>query len=124
MKQGKIERSPLPEEQGAAETTCDELTASPIPLCHSGGEGREIKSEVEPMKKGGVGGRHFMICVFFSLSYSDRPPGHTAGSCSAACPPTSQGHVLPGSFLATLSQACSVAWGYCDPSAGPSIWCC
>jgi len=51
------------EEEGAAETTCDELTATPfpVPLCCSGGGGREIGSEVEPGKKGQVGGRCFEI---------------------------------------------------------------
>jgi len=29
--QGKSVRSPLPEEEGAAETTCDELTVTPVP---------------------------------------------------------------------------------------------
>jgi len=31
LKQGKSVRSPPPEEEGAAETTCDELTITPIP---------------------------------------------------------------------------------------------
>jgi len=31
LEQGKSVRSPLPEEEGAAETTCDELTTTPIP---------------------------------------------------------------------------------------------
>ena len=31
MEQGKSVRSPPPEEEGAAETTCDELTTTPIP---------------------------------------------------------------------------------------------
>jgi len=39
------------EEEGAAETTCDELTTTPIPN----------RIEVEPGKKGGVGGRCFKI---------------------------------------------------------------
>ena len=41
------------EEEGAAETTCDELTASPAPCplrCLRGG-GREVRSEDEPRKK-------------------------------------------------------------------------
>jgi len=63
IEQGKSVRSPPPEGQGAAETTCDELTVSPIPhppvLC---GVGRERNgSEAEPGKKGGVGGRCFKI---------------------------------------------------------------
>ena len=54
-------RSPPPEEEEAAETRCDELTTTPIPLrCWRGG-GREFRSEVEPGKKGGVGGRCFKI---------------------------------------------------------------
>jgi len=31
LDQGQSVRSPPPEEEGAAETTCDELTANPIP---------------------------------------------------------------------------------------------
>ncbi|KAK4827778.1 hypothetical protein QYF61_021731 [Mycteria americana] len=46
-----------PEEEGAAETTCDELTATPIPrpLRCWGGGGREFGSEAEPENKGEVG---------------------------------------------------------------------
>lgn len=47
------------------------------------------------------------------------PPGHTAGSYSAGCRPTPLGPFPRGSFPATLPQACSVAWGCCDPRAGP-----
>jgi len=49
------------EEEGAAETTCNGWTATPFPVplrCSEGG-GREFGSGVEPMKKGGVGGRSF-----------------------------------------------------------------
>ena len=61
LEQGKSVRSPPPEEEGAAETTCDELTATPIPHPPAplGGGGREFGSEVKPGKKGGVGGRCF-----------------------------------------------------------------
>ena len=45
---------PPPEEERATETTCDELTATPIALCHWAGGGREFESKVEPRKKGGV----------------------------------------------------------------------
>jgi len=31
LEQGQSVRSPSPEEEGAAETTCDELTVTPIP---------------------------------------------------------------------------------------------
>ena len=41
------------EEEGAAETTCDELTATPAPcpLRCAGGGGGEVRSEDEPRKK-------------------------------------------------------------------------
>ena len=67
-------RSPPPEEEGAAaETTCDELTATPIPCppVPLGGRRERYGSEAEPRKKGGVGGRCFKISFYFSLSYSD-----------------------------------------------------
>jgi len=59
--------------KGAAETTCDELTTtpfacSPVPL---GGRRQRNRSEVEPRKKGGMGGRCFKIWFYFSLFYSD-----------------------------------------------------
>ena len=59
LEQGKSVRSPPPEEEGAAETTCDELTATPvpIPLRPSRGGGRGIGSKAEPAKKGGGGGK-------------------------------------------------------------------
>lgn len=52
-------RSLLPEEEGAVETMCDELTVPsiPCPAEWRGRGGREIESEVEPEKKGGVWGR-------------------------------------------------------------------
>jgi len=62
------------EEEGAAKTTYDELTAVPIlPLpCATRGETVEkIKSEVEPRKKEGVGGSCFKIWFYFFLRYSD-----------------------------------------------------
>ena len=55
------------EEEGAAETKFDELTAIPIPLplrCLGGGGG-EIGSEVKPRKKGGVGLRCFKVSFLF-----------------------------------------------------------
>jgi len=69
----ECEESP-PEEEGAADTTCDELTIAPIPHAPAMlgcGRGKEFVTEVEPGKKGGVGGRFFKIWVYFSLSYSD-----------------------------------------------------
>jgi len=66
-------RSPPPEEEGVAETTCDELTTTPIPHPPAllGGRRERNGSEAEPGKKGGVGGRCFKIRIYFSLSYSD-----------------------------------------------------
>ena len=66
-------RSPPPEEEGAAETTCDELTQTPIPHPPAplgGEEVEKIRSKVKPGKKGGVGGRCFNIWFYFSLSCS------------------------------------------------------
>ena len=71
---GKSVRSPPPEEEGAAETACDELTPTPVPvpLHHCGGGGRGTGNKAEPGKKGGVGGRCvFKIWFYFSSSYSD-----------------------------------------------------
>ena len=54
LEQGKSVRSPLPEEEGAAETMWDELTTTPIPipLRHCAGGGRGIGSKAEPRKEG------------------------------------------------------------------------
>ena len=63
LEQGKCVRSLPPEEEGAAETTCDDLTVTPIP--HPpvllGGRRERNRSEVQPRKKGGVGGRCLKI---------------------------------------------------------------
>ena len=48
--------------------------------------------------------------------------GSSVGSCSAGCQPTAPGLFPLGSFPATLPQACSIAWGCCDQSAGPGTW--
>jgi len=57
---GKSVRCPPREEEGEAETTCDDLTAPPI-LCHPCAtrveELEKIGSEVEPRKYGGIGER-------------------------------------------------------------------
>jgi len=56
-------RSPPPEEEGAAETTTDGLTATPIPHPPVPLRGRRERnrSEVEPGKKGGARGSCFKI---------------------------------------------------------------
>ena len=60
--------SPAPEEEGAAERTCDKLTTTPIPHPSAllGGVGRKSGSEAVPGKKGGVGGRCFYDLGFIS----------------------------------------------------------
>jgi len=74
LDQGQSVRSSPPEEEGVAETTCDELTAAPIPRppVLLGGR-RERKSGVKLSleRRGGVGGRCFKIWFYFSLPYSD-----------------------------------------------------
>jgi len=60
---GESVRSPPPEEEGATEATCDELTATPIPHPSAPlrGKRERNRSEVEPGKKGEVGARCFKI---------------------------------------------------------------
>jgi len=67
-------RSPPPEEEGAAETTCDEPTTTPIPRPPAplrGRRERKMGCKVKPRKKGGMGRRCFKISFYFSLSYAD-----------------------------------------------------
>jgi len=61
-------RSPPPEDEVAAQTTCDELTATPItrPLAPLGGRRERNRSEVGPGKKGGVGGESGLRVTFIS----------------------------------------------------------
>jgi len=61
LEQGKSVRSPPPEGQGAAETTCDELTAVPISLRRSGEEERETGVKLSPGRREGLGGMCFKI---------------------------------------------------------------
>jgi len=62
------------EEEGVGEMKHFKLTTTPIShrsvLLKVGG-GRKVRSEVEPRKKGGVGGRWFEFFIYFSLSHSD-----------------------------------------------------
>ena len=59
LEQGQSVRSPPPEEEGVAETTCDELTVIPIPRppVPLGGEGggREIGVKLSPGRRNGWG---------------------------------------------------------------------
>jgi len=71
LEHGKSMRSRPLEEEGAAETTCDELTTTPIPhppAVLGREEGREIGSKIKLRKKGGVGRRFFKICFFFVMT--------------------------------------------------------
>jgi len=73
LEEGQSVRSPPPEEEGAAETMRDELTATPIPRPPAllGMRRERNGSEAEPRKRGGVGERCFKIWFYSSLSYSD-----------------------------------------------------
>jgi len=55
LEQGRSVRSPPPEGQGAAETTCDELTTTPFPirLHHSGEGSRETGVKLSPGRRRG-----------------------------------------------------------------------
>jgi len=55
LEQRQRVRSPPPEEEGAAETKCGELTPFPIPLRHSGGRGRETGVKLSPRRREGWG---------------------------------------------------------------------
>jgi len=55
LEQGQSVRNPPSEEEEAAETVCDELTATPTPhppVMLGWEVGRETRSEVEPTKTG------------------------------------------------------------------------
>lgn len=54
LEQESTVRSPFPEEEGAAETVCDELTASPLVSHWWEGERENQEKKVKPRKKGGV----------------------------------------------------------------------
>jgi len=71
LKQGQSVRSLPPEEEGAAETACDELTVTPIP-CPPVPLGRRTERngrEAEPGKRGQLRGRCFKIWIYISLYY-------------------------------------------------------
>jgi len=67
LEEGKSVRSPLPEGQGVAETTYDELIVTTIPHPPAPLRGRRERNgiEVESGKKGEVGGRCFEIWIYF-----------------------------------------------------------
>jgi len=58
LEKGKSVRSPPPQEEGAAETTCDELTTTPIahPPALLGGSREKIRSKIKSGKKRRVEG--------------------------------------------------------------------
>ena len=74
LEQGQSVRNLPPEEEGAAETTCDELTAVPpfpIPLRCSGAGGREMGVKLSPGRRDGWGEGVLRFRFYFSLSWSD-----------------------------------------------------
>jgi len=69
----ECEESP-PEEEGVAETTCDELTTAPIPsppVMLGGRRQRKSGVKLSPGRREGWGQGVFKIRFYFSLSYSD-----------------------------------------------------
>ena len=72
LEQGNNGKSPPPEDEEVAETTCDELTVTPIPRPPVLLRGVEVEagSEVEPGKMGGVGGG---VLRFDFISHSSTP---------------------------------------------------
>ena len=64
MEQGKSVRSPPPEEEGAAETMCDELTTTPLPCPPPPLGGEEVENSGVKLRLGrreGWGGRCYKI---------------------------------------------------------------
>jgi len=70
---GKSVRSPPPERQGVAETSCHEQTTIPFPRTPAllGGRRERNGSEVEPRTREGWGEAVLRVSFIFSLSYSD-----------------------------------------------------
>jgi len=69
LEQGKSVRIPPPEEEGVAETVCDELTTSPIPCPPVPLRERTQQNEndVKPRKKGEMRGKCFNIVLFLTF---------------------------------------------------------
>lgn len=67
MEHGKIARSPSPEEEGAEETMCDELTTSLVPYLPALLGGKEIKTFRNCAQEEGRGeGKMLQLSVFIS----------------------------------------------------------
>lgn len=67
MEQENGVRSPLPKEEGAVETMCEELTTKtsfPHPLHHCGGGCRETVNKVKPGKEAEICRRCFYDLAF------------------------------------------------------------
>jgi len=74
LEQGQSVRSPPPQEEGVAETTCDELTVTPIPhppVLLAGGGHRETGLKLSPGRREGWGEGVLRLSFHFLLSYSD-----------------------------------------------------
>lgn len=62
-------RSSLPEEEEAAETTCDGLVTHSLSLCAMvEEEGQKMQNDIEIRKKGVVQGRCFKIVFLFPIT--------------------------------------------------------
>jgi len=65
-------RSPAREEERAAETTCDELSTTPIPFPLTQGEEVEkLGVKLSPGRREGWGEVVLRFSLYFSLPYSD-----------------------------------------------------
>lgn len=75
LKQRNSVKSPSPEEEGAAETTCDKLTMTHIPhppvLLQEGKEVKNSRVKLSLGRREGGGGGCFKIWCYFSSSSSD-----------------------------------------------------
>jgi len=74
LEQGKSVRSPPPEVEGAAEITCDELTATPIPHPPAVLEGRRYRKlgvKLSLGRRQGWGEGALRFGFSFSLLYSN-----------------------------------------------------
>ena len=74
LEQGKSVRSAPPEEESTAETTCDELTTTPVthPLMPLWGRRqRKLGVKLSPERRERWGEDVYKIWFYFSLSYSD-----------------------------------------------------
>jgi len=120
LNQGQSVRSSPCAEEGAAETTCDELTTTPIPRppVLLGGRRERNGSEVVPGKKGGVGGGCFKIWFYFPLSHSDL----TGDVFNSLFSPSSVCFACDGNLWVISPCPCLDPWAFHHISSPLSSW--